>query len=220
MPSAWLDQATPVAAEIGRLSPYACLAEAVRNEEKAFAFFSDLAGMTEDPALQALAERLAKEELQHAQRLRQARRKAYRLPERNSSFWPAPVGINSEKELLSTAQQGETAFLQSLATLNLPPNLERQIQAITREVLPALGVPDSHGENDRIDPARRSSASPNDSGIRKALQGAEDAFAFYDGVTAQAVDQAAMFQAQALSEMALDRLKLLYNSLAAISTPS
>jgi rubrerythrin len=60
------------------LTPYRALAMAVRNEERAFAFWSYLAAFTDDPEIKTAAEAMASEELGHVAILRKARRRAYR----------------------------------------------------------------------------------------------------------------------------------------------
>jgi rubrerythrin len=68
------------AREIGtsRLTtPYRALAMAVRNEERAFAFWSYLAAYSEDPEIKQAAEAMAREELGHVSTLRKERRRAY-----------------------------------------------------------------------------------------------------------------------------------------------
>jgi rubrerythrin len=66
------------------LSAYQALAFAVRNEERAFAFYTYLAAEAEQPDISALAEALARDELQHAAVLRHYRRRAFhaRRPDR------------------------------------------------------------------------------------------------------------------------------------------
>ena len=59
------------------LSPYQALAFAVRNEERAFVFYTYVAAEAEDPAVRALAEELARDELEHAALLRRHRRRAF-----------------------------------------------------------------------------------------------------------------------------------------------
>jgi rubrerythrin len=59
------------------LSPYRALAIAVRNEERAFAFWTYVSSRSEDAALREMAETFARQELIHAARLRRARRRAY-----------------------------------------------------------------------------------------------------------------------------------------------
>ena len=60
------------------LTPYRALSIAVRNEERAFAFYAEAAAYAETPMVRALAEDLARAELGHAAKLRRARRAAYR----------------------------------------------------------------------------------------------------------------------------------------------
>jgi rubrerythrin len=56
---------------------YRVLSMAVRNEERAFAFWSYVAAEAETPQIRAAAEKMAREELDHVSRLRRARRQAY-----------------------------------------------------------------------------------------------------------------------------------------------
>lgn len=69
-----------VAAEIrtsSLMTPYRALAMAVRNEERAFAFWSYLAAYSQDSEIKQAAETMAKEELGHVSILRKERRRAY-----------------------------------------------------------------------------------------------------------------------------------------------
>jgi rubrerythrin len=59
------------------LSAYQALAFAVRNEERAFAFYTYVAAEAVDPDIRALAEDLARDELRHAAQLRHHRRRAF-----------------------------------------------------------------------------------------------------------------------------------------------
>jgi rubrerythrin len=59
------------------LTPYQALSIAVRNEERAFAFWSYMSADAEDPAVRREAERMAREELQHVAKLRVERRRAF-----------------------------------------------------------------------------------------------------------------------------------------------
>ncbi|MGY3603980.1 MULTISPECIES: ferritin-like domain-containing protein [unclassified Bradyrhizobium] len=60
-------------------TPYRALAMAVRNEERAFAFWSYVAAFTADPEIRKAAEAMAREELAHVATLRKERRSAYHL---------------------------------------------------------------------------------------------------------------------------------------------
>jgi rubrerythrin len=68
------------AREIGKsrlTTPYRALAMAVRNEERAFAFWSYVAAYSEDSEIKRAAETMAREELGHVSKLRKERRRAY-----------------------------------------------------------------------------------------------------------------------------------------------
>jgi len=60
------------------MTPYRALAMAVRNEERAFVFWSYLAAFADDSEIKKAAEAMAGEELGHVATLRKARRRAYR----------------------------------------------------------------------------------------------------------------------------------------------
>ena len=59
------------------MTPYRALSMAVRNEERAFAFWSYVAGFADDPEIKKAAEAMAREELGHVATLRKERRRAY-----------------------------------------------------------------------------------------------------------------------------------------------
>ncbi len=59
------------------MTPYRALSMAVRNEERAFAFWSYLAAFTDNPDIKKAAEAMAREELGHVATLRKERRRAY-----------------------------------------------------------------------------------------------------------------------------------------------
>jgi rubrerythrin len=59
------------------MTPYRALSIAVRNEERAFAFWSYVAAFAEDPEIKTAAETMAREELGDVSTLRKERRRAY-----------------------------------------------------------------------------------------------------------------------------------------------
>lgn len=59
------------------LSPYRTLSIAVRQEERAFSFWTYVAAQSDNSALREMAEMFARQELIHAAKLRHARRKAF-----------------------------------------------------------------------------------------------------------------------------------------------
>lgn len=66
------------------LSAYRALSMAVRNEERAFAFWSYVAAHAEVPEIQHAAETMAHEELGHVATLRRERRKAFHVERRHT----------------------------------------------------------------------------------------------------------------------------------------
>jgi rubrerythrin len=59
------------------MTPYRALSIAVRNEERAFAFWSYVAAFAQDTEIKEAAEAMAREELAHVSTLRRERRRAY-----------------------------------------------------------------------------------------------------------------------------------------------
>jgi rubrerythrin len=96
-----------------QLSVYHSLAEAVRNEVKAFEFYSHIAAAAEDAALQDLAENLAKEELDHANALRRVRRQAYHRLRPEAGPWPKASAVETLGDLRAAAARGEQAIAAS-----------------------------------------------------------------------------------------------------------
>jgi rubrerythrin len=88
------------------MTPYRALSMAVRNEERAFAFWSYVAGFAEDPEIRKAAETMAREELGHVATLRKERRRAY----------------HSEHERMRAGQQGNVAHIDAAV-------LERRLAA-------------------------------------------------------------------------------------------
>ncbi len=66
----------------------------MRNEERAFAFYTYVAAHAQNPAIRALAEDLARDELQHAAMLRHHRRRAFHAER------PAAVEIPQDVDAL------------------------------------------------------------------------------------------------------------------------
>ncbi|CCE06050.1 conserved hypothetical protein [Bradyrhizobium sp. STM 3843] len=101
---------TETAAEVKSsrlITPYRALAMAVRNEERAFAFWSYLAAYSEDEDIKKAAEAMAKEELGHVATLRKERRRAYHrehAPKLGDDL-ATPVKVDARKLELRLAAQ-------------------------------------------------------------------------------------------------------------------
>ncbi|MBN9547635.1 MAG: ferritin family protein [Alphaproteobacteria bacterium] len=85
---------------IGLVSPelvdaYRSLAIAVRNEERAFAFWSYVAAHEASPQIREAAEQMAREELEHATTLRRERRRAFFKDRRSGLAIQKPYDLSS-----------------------------------------------------------------------------------------------------------------------------
>jgi rubrerythrin len=188
--------------EIARASPYACLADAVRNEQRAFSFFSYMAAEAEDPQIAAIAEDLARQELQHAAMLRQARRRAWRRERRVTGPWPKPAEITGLEHLLRAAADGEADLGPYLMAAGARDAALKALQSETNARLRVLGVAVEQAEPAEFFGTDREV-------IDATLRRAEAAFDFYDAVASTASDESVMLRAQDLTTLALDRLKKL-----------
>jgi rubrerythrin len=77
------------------LDAYRSFAVAVRNEERAFAFWSYIAARSTSPETRSAAERMAREELEHAKTLRRERRKAFFKDRRQEPQVREPYDLSS-----------------------------------------------------------------------------------------------------------------------------
>ncbi|MDD1528976.1 rubrerythrin family protein [Bradyrhizobium sp. WBOS7] len=90
------------------MTPYRALAIAVRNEERAFAFWSYLAAYSHDPEVKKASEAMAREELGHVATLRKERRRAYHHEHDRSNAETALPRIDAARlERRLAAQLGE-----------------------------------------------------------------------------------------------------------------
>ncbi len=184
--------------ELARSSVYQCLAEAVRNEVKAFRFYSYLAAESDDPVLVRKAEALAKEELAHAALLRTVRRQAYRQQPREA--WPLGQEISSLAELSRAALPQEVALRRRLMDTGLDAATTAALAQASDRILAALGHNPEEPE-ESLQPAG-TPPPPLD-------QELDAAFAFYDWVAGNAGKEAVMLAAQRLAALAVERITLL-----------
>ena len=75
------------------LSAYQALAFAVHNEERAFVFYTYVAAEAEAPEVRALAEELARDELEHAALLRHHRRRAFHVERPRTAEIPRNLDV-------------------------------------------------------------------------------------------------------------------------------
>ncbi len=193
------------------LTPYSALAIAVRNEDRAFAFYAYLAAHTEDPMIRKAAEDLAKDELEHAALLRRERRKAWRTH-------PPP-------ELLETSEL--TSFLARVAVMEgssaaahrrLSALLAGQGRSFEAKVFEEAARSEELCASDAIArgalrPIATFDSSPSET-IRDGLRLLDYAFDQYAETAERAQDEAVLAAAQDFERHALRRLSYAQGALA------
>ncbi|MEE1609872.1 ferritin-like domain-containing protein [Microvirga sp. CF3016] len=97
------------------VSAYRALSMAVRNEERAFAFWSYVAAHAETPEIRAAAEAMAHEELGHVATLRRERRQAFHAERRHLE------ASGDEKQPNLAALEGRLAALLEPLAAEVPP---------------------------------------------------------------------------------------------------
>ncbi|QFI77410.1 ferritin family protein [Bradyrhizobium betae] len=108
-----LDEEAATEVKTSRLiTPYRALAMAVRNEERAFAFWSYLAAYSDDLEVKKASEAMAQEELGHVATLRRERRRAYHHEQEREGTKGSP-----EATLQIDAQRLELRLADQLADL-------------------------------------------------------------------------------------------------------
>lgn len=201
-------------ARSARLSPYRALAIAVRNEERAFVFYTYVAASAATPTLARLAEQFAVDELSHAGLLRRERRKAWR---RQTPAVPPLTATRPESvdELLALAIPMERAAAAAHRALALRLTIQQE---------PAVAALFNHtaDEEDDLSGAlvvRLPSVdalppqSMHAESVRDGLKILEDAFERYTDIAEKAIDEATLLEAQALAEQALRRLAYVHGTL-------
>lgn len=196
------------AGESSLLTPYRALAIAVRNETRAFAFYSYLAATAPNDSVRKIAEALAKDELGHANLLRRERRKTYweqkggparqtltQLPQSVSELWSVCLETEAEAaryhRSLAELLRGrdDSAAIAFSAAAEDEENCARQAQD-------QIGRSVSEGAN---------RGAPTVRGGRRLL---EEAFERYSDIAARSKEEEVMSQALSLAERASRRLFL------------
>jgi rubrerythrin len=193
------------------LTPYRALALAVRNEDRAFAFYSYIAADAPDEATRKLAEELAKDELEHAHLLRRERRTAYRTEGPIvSSGQAAPETLTELWTAAAEAENRAAAYHNALAAV-LAPEDER------------LAALFEHAADDEADCAREAASRTGAIGadrspveappVEGGLRLLEEGFELYSDIAERAGDESVMREAQSLAARAVRRLSLVFGSM-------
>lgn len=221
------------------MTPYRALRLAVHNEQRAFAFFSEIAATADDAEIRAKAEALAKEELNHVVRLRLERRRAWRAEAQSAATGAAREGprqVRTMAALLSRARAIETeaAELFHSAALDmarpqdaasadlftaLAADQDRLLAEIDQEALGVHGAAGAH-RTATMSPETEAQKPGSYEALRRAFSHAGESFDFYAAVAERSSDQSMMEQAQRLAGHALVRLQRIGDRLAEVSPPS
>jgi len=110
------------------LSAYRALAMAVRNEERAFAFWSYVAAHAETAEIRQAAETMAHEELGHVSVLRRERRKAFHDERARSG----PAAGELDGHAMATLERRFADLLESLAT-KAPSDARGRLMDLAKE---------------------------------------------------------------------------------------
>jgi len=184
------------------LSAYRALSMAVRNEERAFAFWSYVAAHAEIPEIREAAETMAHEELGHVATLRRERRKAFHT-ERDQIGDGAPARHSRDEPAALERRLAE--LLDSLAA-GASPQERSQLEELARE---------ARGHARTLD---ETPGLPVAAGSRKAVP--DDPVALAELLTELYIeagdavgDEKALQQVQAMAGRAIARLAWLRNDL-------
>jgi rubrerythrin len=188
-------------------TPYRALSLAVRQEDRAFAFWTYVVAGAEDPAVRQAAAALAEEGLHRAWVLRRERRRAFhaerRAMRRADNPRATPLGVAPlERELAARLQElaaasaarGDEDGARTLRQLSADSAVmaEEAVHAFgaaaTQELPASAGIPVKDGTS-----------------FGAALHLAELAFEFYLAAAEAAKDEAVLNKAQSLAERAIAR---------------
>lgn len=189
------------------LTPYRALSIAVHNEERAFAFYSYLAAELADPELRRYAEHLAREELEHAARLRALRRRAYHAERGGRTREQTEIAARTPRDI--RAFHDLAGRLEAWLAANMAALAERmrtdgdgaaadKISGLATESGDAarrMGVSD--GERAEVEESWR---------LRDALSELEGAYEFYARIADTAQSEEMVGAAQEMMSSAISRL--------------
>lgn len=214
------------------LSSYQALGIAVRNEERAFAFYTYLAALADtDRRVQERAEALAREELKHVAQLRRLRRKAFHAA---GGARPSPatvVGTVEQLRRFAWGMESASADLAERAAACLRWSgregaarvLGQAAEASRRragDLAPAV-PPSDPAEGSRIAAAARTAGLLTEGALTEAgvlglcERDAQEVLDAYLSIADRAKDERLLHQVQELAEAAMGRLALIRSQVSA-----
>lgn len=206
------------------MTPHRALSLAVHNEERAFAFFTDIAALAETAEIRERAEKLAKEELAHVVRLRVERRRAWRAQSERAVESAAKEGVRSLRSLpalinRALAVEREAAqrcaeFARALETGG-DAKAAGELRDVAQDIAVVIAGLESRSDESVQTPAAGHTAQADLDALQSispqgvlslALADAEDGLDLYLAVGDDGVTQDMMETAQELARHAIDRL--------------
>lgn len=188
-------------------TPYAAFSLAVRNEERAFAFWTHISAHSENPEVRAAAERLARDEMERIKALRSARRRAYHdgrasQPDREDVRVATPAALRRQaaaREAALAALHGRLAA--ELAGRGHPA--AEPLAAIAREEAASAAALGASAEPEHgVDPLPQEAAQL----VALAVEHLEIAVELYLATSEQAQDEDVVAAAQDLAATGIARL--------------
>ncbi|MGE5548678.1 MAG: ferritin-like domain-containing protein [Solirubrobacterales bacterium] len=202
----------------GTLTPYEALGIAVRNEERAFAFYSYLAAMAPEDETRERAEALAREELVHVRQLRMLRRRAFHMERRPPRALRRARDIPELQAVARGLEAGAAEACDALAAA-LVADKRTPMAVLVRQqgesARKRRGGGLSVGPGSAAVEAARAAGVLVPGGLtvpgalRLALRDAEEVLDAYLGTAEHATDAQLMTEAQALAEEAMARLAVI-----------
>jgi len=194
------------------LTPYGALGIAVRNEERAFVFYSYLSALAPDGATQAHADALAREELKHVSQLRALRRRAFHR-ERPQPALRRAANAAELDTLVAGLDQG-SLVLDEMVAAALEAEGDKRSAALLRHRGAAAPTIPGPGASPAIQAAVAASllkpgALTADGALRLALRDAEEVVEILMSTAEQATDEDLLNRAQACAERAVARLAVI-----------
>ena len=195
--------------------PYEALAVAVRNEERAFAFYTYVAASALTEEVRRRAEGLAREELEHVGLLRRWRREAFHASRHARRRTPRTL---EELFVLSTAMETASAAVNDAAAAAVGASGAVEAAAVLRRLADKArghaqgAVPEVPG-SDAAEGARaagllRSGSLTAEEAVRLSIRDAEEILDIYLAASEQATEESLLNESQRLAEQSLSRLAL------------
>jgi rubrerythrin len=202
------------------LSPYQALGIAVRNEERAFVFYTYVAAQAHArPDLRERAEALAKEELGHVAQLRRLRRHAYHAahgeqqpavpqPSTLAALYRVAWGLECRAaDLAATAARclaGQDGYETQVPVITwVADDAGRRAETMARQVLELGGAPVETGSGAPVAPM-----AP-DRAVDLCERDAQASLETYLSIAERVRDDALLHPAQRLAEAAMARLAVI-----------